>query len=248
MIRYIKIIPILSLLALFSCDESVGKSSDSRADGQGGSMARFTIADGNLYVLDESNILAYSLDDPSAPSLTSQSFVANDIETIFPYNDKLFIGSQTGMHVFNADPSAMNHISSFSHIRSCDPVVADDNYAFITLNTGSMSCFNGNNVLQIVDISDLSSPKLVKEYEMTSPQGLGIDGDLLFVCDNGLKVYDRTDVTQIKQIAYFTKFSAYDVIPMDDVLFATGDDGLQFYSYKDNDISLLSTIPVKKEE
>ena len=49
--------------------------------------------------------------------------------------------------------------------------------------------------LDVVDLSDLSAPTLVKSYGMDNPYGLGLDDDLLFVCDgtSGLKIYDASN-------------------------------------------------------
>lgn len=205
-------------------------------------MARFTVANGSLFLLENSNIRSYSLADPSHPSLNASSYVAEDIETIYPYQDKIFIGSQSGMYIFEANDGQLQYRSFFQHIRSCDPVVADSKYAFITLNSGSSQCWNSSNELQVVDISNLDNPEFITSYPMNEPYGLGIDQNLLFVCDNGLKVYNRADVNNLQQIAYFKDIKPYDVIPYDSVLLVTADEGLAFYEYKDNEIKLLSKI------
>ena len=86
-------------------------------------------------------------------------------------------------------------------MQSCDPVIADEKYAYVTLRTGT-TCNGVNNRLEILDIANINSPSLVKTYEMTNPHGLSKDGNLLFVCDgaNGLKVYNASDVNNLKLI------------------------------------------------
>ena len=79
---------------------------------------------------------------------------------------------------------------------------------------------------------------------MTGPRGLGVDGNLLFLCDDGLKVYDISNVYDIDRLYHFSDIDAYDVIPDDDLLIMTGSDGLYQYSYIDGSVSLLSTIPI----
>jgi len=237
---------ILIVLLAFSCSKNDasdgGSPTDGSSSGKSGSMARFTVADGNLYLLENSNIRSYSLEEPSSPSLISSIEVADDIETIFPFDDKLFVGSQTGMYIFGSENGQLNYLSRFEHIRSCDPVVADGDYAFITLNSASTSCWNSTNELQVVDISDIYNPQFIKSYQLTEPHGLGIDQDLLFVCDNGLKVYDRNDVNDLQRIAYFTDIKPYDVIPYDSLLLVTAEEGLSFYQYENKSIKLLSKI------
>ena len=94
------------------------------------------------------------------------------------------------MFVFDlSNPASPQQLTYFQHIRSCDPVVAQDNFAYVTLNTANQRCFNGTNELQILDIKNLNSPQLVKTISLTTPLGLDIDNDTLYVCDQGLKVY-----------------------------------------------------------
>ena len=82
---------------------------------------------------------------------------------------------------------------------------------------------------------------MVKSYAMSSPQGLGIDGNTLFVCDQGLKVFDAKDVNNIKQIHHFT-IDAKDVIPLSGLLLVIGSNGLYEYSYVNDTVNLLSTL------
>ena len=167
----------------------------SDATGTGGSMARFTIVESFLYALHESYIQLVRIDDPVNPTLWSRVDVGWGIETIFPYGDNLFIGSNTGMFIYdNTDPENPTRLSSFAHVTSCDPVVAQGDYAYVTLRAGSF-CGGGVNRLDILDITDLTDPVMVESYSMQGPFGLAIDGSTLFVADGvaGLKVYDVTD-------------------------------------------------------
>jgi hypothetical protein len=87
---------------------------------------------------------------------------------------------------------------------------------------------------------------------MSNPHGLGKDGDLLFVCDGnaGLKIYDASNpLTVAYNIVYtYPSINAYDVIPVGDVLFMIGDDGLYQYDYSNiQNITLLSKISVEAE-
>src|SRR5438309_5041381 len=66
--------------------------------GVGGSMARFAIVGDRLYTVGNHEGLGiFNISDPSAPNLVIQSFIGFAIETIFPVNDKLFIGASNGM-------------------------------------------------------------------------------------------------------------------------------------------------------
>ena len=140
------------------------------------------------------------------------------------------------------------YISDYWHVTSCDPVVVEGNYAYVTLRAGNL-CGEESDQLDVIDISDLTNPSLVRSYSMTEPYGLGIDNTTLFICDGsaGLKIYDASDVLHIadNRIATFPNIETYDVIPLGGVLMLIGDDGLYQYDYSDlNDIKLLSSITI----
>lgn len=79
---------------------------------------------------------------------------------------------------------------------------------------------------------------------MTGPNGLGIKGNTLFICDGdaGLKVYDKTQTPNIRLMNTFEDIFAYDVIPLSNSLLMMGDKTLYQYEYLNNDIRLLSTF------
>ncbi|MFN5705157.1 MAG: hypothetical protein ACK45U_04825, partial [bacterium] len=116
------------------------------------------------------------------------------------------------------------------------------NYAFLTLNNNANNrCNRGVNQLEVIDIKDMKKPVLQKVYSMNSPRGLGIDGNLLFVCDNKFKVYDRSNVDSLQLISEFNVF-ANDVIPYNGKLFLTSSSGFYQYNYSNNSLNLMSTI------
>jgi len=233
------------------------------AAGKGGSIARLTIVKNYLYVLDAENIfqnINYSavrdrlhtvnIENSTEPKkMNTQEIFGRALETIFPYKqDKLFLGSQFGMFVYDISNLSMpTYVSRFKHFRSCDPVVAENNFAYVTLRNGT-NCGRSTNELDIIDISQLTSPVLVKSYPMNGPSGLGIDQGNLFICDGsaGLKVFNATDPRDIQLRSQITNFECNDVIPNNNVLIVTADDGIFQYDYTDiNDMLFLSTIPIE---
>ena len=91
----------------------------------------------------------------------------------------------------------------------------------------------------------------MRSYNMTGPYGLGIDGDVLFVCDgtDGLKVFNAADPYLISEhlIATFKDINAFDVIPLGKSLLMIGSDGFYQYDYTNlNDIKQISSIKVVK--
>ncbi len=222
--------------------------------GIGGSMARFTITGNHLYAIDESALHVFDISDLIHPSAGPAVEIGWGIETIFPYKNNLFIGSQSGMHIYDiSSPSYPVHLSTFAHILSCDPVVVKDTIAFVTLRSGTTCRSDFGDQLDVIDISNLQNPKLLTSYPMYNPHGLGIDGNLLFVCEGqkGLEIYKTDDLLRIpsNKITEFTGFDAFDVIPFKNRLLMIGNDGLYQFDYSDpGKIKLLSTLPVYRHE
>ena len=148
------------------------------------------------------------------------------------------------MYDVDATPGNTSLIGQFTHVRGCDPVIADDHYAYVTINDSS-ACLGFNDELQIVDISNLANSFLVKAYPLTHPVGLSKDGTTLFVCDasGGLKVYNASDVDNLKLLKQLNDAVVYDVVSKNGVAIVLAANGLYEYDYKDlNNIHLVSKL------
>ncbi len=218
--------------------------------GVGGSMARFTVAGDHLYTVDMSTLRTFDIAEIDNPVAGVTEEIAWGVETIFPYEDKLFLGAQNGMHIFSvSNPSTPSWLSTYEHITSCDPVVVQDDIAYVTLRGGT-ECNGFTNQLEVIDVSNPITPQLLEVYPMLNPHGLGIDGSCLFICEGefGLKMYDAEDIRTIDQnlTRHFEGFHAYDVIPLDGLLMLIGNDGLYQYTYdcELGEINQLSAIPI----
>ncbi len=217
--------------------------------GTSGSMARFSIIDNALYAINGQELEVFDIGINQKPIHTYTLETDFNLETIFPHGNMLLLGSMSGVHIYNAShPTVPKFISVFNHVRVCDPVVAQNGHAFATLRSNSI-CGGWMNVLDVLDINNPYNPTLVERRDMVDPKGLGIDGNLLFICDGkaGLKVYDATNPEQIgyNPVAQFTGFNAYDVIPNNGVLILSTDNGYYQYDYTDpNDIHLIAKIDV----
>jgi hypothetical protein len=217
--------------------------------GTGGSMARFTIVNNHLYTVGMSMLDVFDISNTSDPQRGNSINAGWLIETIYPFKDKLFIGSQQGMFIYNiSNPANPQKEGQFTHARSCDPVIADGNYAYVTLRSGT-ECQGFTNQLDVVKISNIADPVLEKTYPFTNPHGLSKDGNLLFICDgnDGVKVYNASNVSNLQPIKTIGNIMAFDIILMNKVAMVIGDDGLYQYDYTDiNNIRLLSKIVIKK--
>lgn len=210
-------------------------SANKQSYGTGGSTARFALMNRNLYTVDQSRLKLFNVSIPALPKFINQTVIGGGIETIFPYENKLFIGSTTGMHIYDAsNASAPVKLSTYRHITSCDPVIVQGKYAYVTLRSGSF-CQVGTNVLDVLNIEDPVHPLKVSSFPMLNPHGLTISGTTLYICEgpNGLKAFDSSDVLKIgnKQLSFLTDIEAGDIIAGPKSLIVTGRKGIYQYDY-----------------
>jgi len=220
--------------------------------GVGGSMARFGQYDQYLFVLTQNMLKSYEVQANGALERSDSVWINWGMETLFILNKTLFMGSQSGMFLYDLSHLPyIRFLSEFSHFRACDPVIADEKFAYVTLKVGGV-CGSGQNVLEVINIENILSPKLEKIYQMSSPQGLGKDDELLFVCDGkaGIKIFDASQPDKdLPLITTQNVDGAYDVIPLDGLLFVVGEDGFHQYDYTHpENLVHLSDLAVQREE
>jgi hypothetical protein len=236
----------------------IGDLLSSGSSGQGGSMARFALSGDHLYIVDNTSLRTFDVSRAEAPKYLEgrDQYMDFGVETIFPMDTLLFLGSQTGMYIYNiARPAYPQPLSQVSHITACDPVVASGSYAYVTLNSDNIRCGRSVNELQVYDLSDLYNPRLVHtERAFKHPKGLGIDQHKLFVCDDGLKVYDLSNparpirIDDITDIPGAQGMDSYDVIPLNGLLMLIGSKGLFQFDYTGDKLSFLSKIEVSSTQ
>ncbi len=228
---------------------TMGASTSVSPVGMGGSMARFTAMNNHLYTVNTSHLDVFNINTPDNPVRGASINVGQSIETIYPFRDKLFIGSQTGMYIYSvANPGNPAPAGQFNHVRSCDPVIADDDFAFVTLRSGSR-CTGFTNELDVLKLNNMTNPQLLKVYPLTNPKGLSKSGDYLFICDGiaGVKIYNASDVMRLELVKTINGIDPFDVIAYNNIALVVAADGLYQYDYSNiNDIRLLSKLTVNK--
>lgn len=209
--------------------------------GAGGSLARFAIVGNYLYTVDKQQLKTFSLVDPVNPVLVSTSDVGFEIETIFPFKDKLFIGSSSVIHIFTIQdpvhPQRLSIAISPMVMRRCDPVVAKDTVAYATLRTNG-PCGGVASQLVSFDIKDIMNPVQKSNVFINEPYGLGYADTTLYVCDkSGLNVFNIRNAHQMVSKGTVGAGEWYlDVIPYGTELICWTSTGLVLY-----DISLPET-------
>ena len=226
---------------------SLGQSSA----GTAGSTASMTLIGDYLYVIPDNGSLGIiNVSDPSNLTMLPSVTVGSNLETIFPMRNRLLIGSKVGVYIYSIDnPAKPASLGEFQHGRACDPVIADDNNAYVTLHTGT-TCGGAANELDVLDAKDLSKVSLLKTYPMTYPLGLGKDGSLLFVCDSTVvKVFDASDPVNLKQLTTISVTGAFDVIASNHLLIVVSPGGLDQFDYSNpSHIVALSHLSVNQSQ
>ena len=215
-----------------------------------GTINRIALLNNHVFVIGASKL--YNFDNTgSSMNFVEEKFISSDLETIYPQNDKLYIGTRFSMIVVDAtNPSAVQEQGSYWHPTSCDPVLPMGNLAYLTLRTGDFSgCAGDENALHVVDITNPSNPTAMNVIPMNSPYGMTMISNYLFVAEgtNGLKIFDATDPVNLVQVHSDNSVVAYDMMahPTNpNILLTTGENGLSQYSidFLNLDLSMLSSV------
>lgn len=219
-------------LLVLACSKDANLSGSA---GTAGSTARMVTYGNYLYMVTTQKLFTYDISVPGQTFLVETQNIGWDAETIFPYKNHLFIGRQNGMYVFDiSQPQKPQLKGQVQHLRACDPVVADDHFAYVTLRGNNGGCGGNLNELQIYDIqgTHILIPRLVSTLPMSQPNGLGLKGDILYVAmgDSGLNVVDVANRNVPKAIKTIKEDVGFvDVIPYGDVLLAYVNGGIFLY-------------------
>ncbi len=234
------VLPLLFVCILFcQCEKDVASFANAPTTGQGGSLARFAIAGNYLYSVDEQQLKVFNITNAANPTPGRTIDVGFGIETIFPFKDKLFIGSSSEVYIFSitdpANPEKLATAISPEVLRRCDPVVAKDTVAFATLRTNG-PCGGTPSILVVFDIKDVTNPVQKATYPVGEPYGLGYYNDVLYVCDRqqGLLVLDISKPYEPAFIKSLSDGIYIDVIPYQNTLICWVSNGMILYDITDN--------------
>lgn len=216
------------------CGESDTGPSPISSNGEAGSTARFAIQNDHLITLEDDYLQVFSLTNPTEPELTNSYYTGGGLvlETIYLYEEnRILLGTNQGAIIMDhSNPGTLLEIAFAGHTTSCDPVIANGNYMYVTLRNGRdcgvIMNTEGVNQLLVFDISDIANPVLVKTMPLDQPWGLGIKDQALFVCvDNGVMKLDITNPEDPIEIQTYSA-QCNDIIASDPMIL-TGDDGIR---------------------
>lgn len=233
------ILTILLIGFIFGCSQD-GENNNSdiatNQNGQGGSLARFAILNDYLYAVDESGLNVFNIAEVSNPVLVNQVPIGFRIETLFNYKNYLYIGSRNGMFIYSvANPETPNYLADVQHFTACDPVVANDTTAFVTI-WGGTNCGNNINELMVYDITTVTNPVLLSQRNLIAPKGMGIFENYLILCDDEIKIFDIRNPEEMTLVHSINRV-AFDVIVQGNLLIAIGDNGIYQYTLDNSNIT-----------
>jgi hypothetical protein len=216
-------------------------------NGQAGSLSRFAMLNDYLYIANRFSISVINVANPLTPVQYAPVSAFGEVETIYPFKNSLLLGTPNGMRIFSVtNPEKPVYTGGVPHWRGCDPVVAENNTAYVTIRGGS-PCGGDLNQLDVIDVTNLSAPVLIKSYQMQNPYGLGIYNGILGICDGkaGFMLYDAAQSTNLKLMGAVKNIKAFDVIMDNNIALLIAADGLYQYNIADkNNPVLLSKIAV----
>jgi len=209
--------------------------------GIGGSTARFTIQKNHLITIEDHQVKVFSLNQPMTPLHVAAFDTRITMETIFPEGEeRIFIGTNDGTIIMDhKEAGILQEVAFVSHFRSCDPVVAQGNYMYVTLRDGNGCGVFTNNVnqLMVFDITDVQHPELITQININRPYGLGIQAGNLFVCyANGVLQYDISDPQNVEQVADYST-ECDDLIAVTNPMILTSKEGIHLVSLSDSGLT-----------
>jgi hypothetical protein len=219
-----------TLIGMVQCDKAGADSTTAYSStGVGGSTARFTILNSYLYTVDKENLKIYSIANGADPVLKNVVPVGFEIETIYPFKDKLFIGSTSVIYIYSITnpemPQKLSTAFSPQAFYRCDPVIARDTVAYATHRVNNIICggvVGQSSVLSVYDIRDINKPVQVSFRNISEPYGLGFSDTTLYVCDKaGLSIFGISNAFQPNFIRTISPTEWFkDVIPYGNTLIA----------------------------
>jgi hypothetical protein len=144
------------------------------------------------------------------------------------YDNTIYLGSTTALYILGLDnPAQPELLSKTERIgiaeNGCDPVVVKGNYAFSTVKIIVNICgsVSAQSALVVYNVADKNNPVQIGVYPLNIPNGLGYQGNYLFVCDEGA---DRIEIFDISNPEALVQEAAYAVALTDPVdLIVNGD-------------------------
>lgn len=245
LIKYVYIVLATLVFAACQSDSNSAKQSEvggGSQDGQGGSLAVFALKGNYLYTVDSHKLHVFNIQETSNPVQVNSVPVSFDIETLFSLDHYLFLGARSGMYIYDiSNPENPVQMSKSVHFNACDPVVATQTHAYVTLHSNS-ACGNNVNLLEVYDITDVENPVLVHQRNLMKPIGLALyNNEYLIVCDDELKIFSIEN-PENPQLIHSVNKRFIDVAIYNSTLFAFGENQIAQFKWEGDDFLTLEEV------
>ncbi len=92
----------------------------------------------NLYTVMNNQLGIFDLLGEAPAKVGQDMYIGFNVETIFSYKNCMFMGTPTGMIIYSMeDPLKPERQSMISHVFGCDPVVVENDIAYVTVRSGT---------------------------------------------------------------------------------------------------------------
>jgi hypothetical protein len=229
-----KLIPLFIGILLLGCSKNGADTGASTGgSGKGGSLARFAVANNRLYVVEDRQIKVFNYANPLQVIQTGTVNITmnTQMETAFIFKNLLYVGARDGMFIYNLNnPDNPMLEGTATHLRSCDPVVANDTVSYVTLRGGT-TCGTASPGLYTYNVKNIKAPIQTNYTALPTPWGLGLNDKTLYVClaDSGLQVVNIGSAYQPQMINRIKTDIFYDVIVYQNHLLAFVKNGIGIY-------------------
>ena len=128
---------------------SGGSGGSGSTSGVNGSMSRFALYQNYLYTVINNNMSVIDLSGAEPVKAAENIYIGWNVETIFSYKNNMFMGTPSGMVIYSVEnPLKPEFMSWTTHVMGCDPVVVENDIAYVTIHSGNF-CGQNFNQLEI---------------------------------------------------------------------------------------------------
>lgn len=267
---------IVLLFFFTACEDSGSSNSEGSTsvmvESIGSSTSKFKIYNNRLYSIKDNFLKVYDISDADNIQPLSWTYLNSPITSMFVYDEKLIAATNSGLKIFSIKDDMIEFLKNSDTFIPCQRFFVEDTLLYVLNNldtckdylydmysydpyyyeevdrfkedpTNNMILDNG---IEVYDVSDFSSPKLLTKISSYNPIALSVKDDLLYVCEGkyGLKVYDinrSENNISLSRNNIYRDAKCSDLITSSGYLYTITADNLGIYDYNQLD-NILATL------
>jgi hypothetical protein len=240
----------LTALLLWGC----GKGIEPNFQGDpasAGFRSRMTYDGTNLYTVNGKDLKIFNLDNARNPVLNNEVQMDAFIQSIYSARGLVAVGIPQGFNLFtilNSEP-----LQSLGRITGDGAMSLAIDTPFVYAGQGKNDVFATNTGFPANGLYLFSTARrfgLIYSLKLDDVTGLAVKDSLLFVCDGHLSVYVRRDDPSDPAASRLVLKKSYSIpadnatVTVDNRLILTSASGILQCSYSEDNVEVISTIPV----